>query len=106
MVSCEQSSPDCQRHEDMASSLGIHCVVYVRNSSMMPTFYLQTPKLQLIQALAPHSQHRAEAKRRLDAAHVVLLPVGLGGLLLANGHALPLHPHHGHSINIVLVEPD
>ncbi|RBQ99469.1 hypothetical protein VDGD_20080 [Verticillium dahliae] len=40
----------------------------------------------------------------LDAVHIVLLPVALGDVLLANRNAGPGHAHQGNVVDVVLVE--
>ena len=42
----------------------------------------------------------------LDASHIVLAPVLLGHLFLAEGDTSPRDPHHGHAVIIILDEFD
>lgn len=70
-------------------------------------------------------QYRTEAERRLDAPHVVFLPISLRRLLqnilayvqarqrkvqsshlLTDGYAFPVHPHDRHRVHVVLLELD
>lgn len=43
-------------------------------------------------------------KCRLDAAHIILVPIPLRDLLLSNRDARPRNPHHRHIIPIVLIK--
>lgn len=45
-------------------------------------------------------------KCALDAINVVLLPVPLGDILLADRDTLPGYPHDGNVVNIVLIKRD
>lgn len=53
-----------------------------------------------------HLQHGSKPKCRLDTPDVVLAPIVLSRLFLSDGDALPFHPHHRDSIDIILIEPD
>jgi hypothetical protein len=43
-------------------------------------------------------------KRRLDASDIIFTPVSLGHILLANWDSRPGDPHHGNTIDVILVE--
>ena len=52
------------------------------------------------------SQNSAEAERLLDAPDVVLSPISLSDLFLANGDSAPANSHHRDIVNIILIEID
>ena len=68
--------------------------------------FVQVVLILLYAASPDRLQDGAKAESGLDGAHVVLLPVALGGFLLTNGHADPVDTHDSDSVDVVLLELD